>query len=57
MPEADDDRGTTAEQPARPPRLPPRWFVRAAWAFHRGYYRVTGGVGDSGRRSLTSGAR
>jgi deazaflavin-dependent oxidoreductase (nitroreductase family) len=27
----------------KPPRMPPRWFVRAAWAFHRGYYRVTGG--------------
>lgn len=25
------------------PRLPPRWFVRSAWAFHRGLYRVTGG--------------
>jgi F420H(2)-dependent quinone reductase len=24
-------------------RLPPRWFVRFAWAFHRAYYRVTGG--------------
>lgn len=27
----------------RPPRIPPRWFVRAAWVFHRAYYRVTGG--------------
>lgn len=27
----------------KPPRVPPRWFVRMAWAFHRGYYRVTGG--------------
>ena len=25
------------------PRLPPRWFVRSAWAVHRGLYRVTGG--------------
>jgi F420H(2)-dependent quinone reductase len=24
-------------------RLPPRWFVRAAWVIHRGIYRVTGG--------------
>ena len=24
-------------------RLPPRWFVRAAWVIHRGLYRVTGG--------------
>ena len=28
---------------SKPPRMPPRWFVRTAWAFHRGYYRVTGG--------------
>ena len=27
----------------RGPRLPPRWFVRLAWAVHRGLYRVTGG--------------
>lgn len=27
----------------KPPRLPPRWFIRAAWKFHRGIYRVTGG--------------
>ena len=27
----------------RPPRLPPRWFVRSAWVVHRGLYRVTGG--------------
>lgn len=25
------------------PRVPPRWFVRAAWSVHRGLYRVTGG--------------
>lgn len=24
-------------------RVPPRWFVRAAWYIHRGLYRVTGG--------------
>lgn len=24
-------------------RMPPRWFVRTAWAIHRGLYRVTGG--------------
>jgi deazaflavin-dependent oxidoreductase (nitroreductase family) len=23
--------------------LPPRWFVRLAWATHRGIYRLTGG--------------
>ncbi len=27
----------------RPPRLPPRWFVRLAWRTHRALYRVTGG--------------
>jgi len=36
---ADDVTGTTG----RPPRLPPRWFVRSAWVVHRGLYRVTGG--------------
>jgi len=25
------------------PRLPPRWFIRSAWVFHRAYHRVTGG--------------
>jgi hypothetical protein len=25
------------------PRLPPRWFVRAAWIVHRAIYRLTGG--------------
>lgn len=25
------------------PKLPPRWFVRAAWKVHRALYRVTGG--------------
>jgi deazaflavin-dependent oxidoreductase (nitroreductase family) len=24
-------------------RLPPRWFIRLAWATHRSLYRVTGG--------------
>jgi len=27
----------------RAPRLPPRWFVRVAWAVHRAIYRITGG--------------
>ena len=27
----------------RPPRLPPRWFIRAFWVAHRGFYRLTGG--------------
>ncbi|MEX1072514.1 MAG: nitroreductase/quinone reductase family protein [Chloroflexota bacterium] len=25
------------------PRLPPRWFVRSAWAVHRAIHRLTGG--------------
>jgi deazaflavin-dependent oxidoreductase (nitroreductase family) len=25
------------------PWLPPRWVIRAAWAVHRGMYRVSGG--------------
>jgi len=28
---------------SKPPRMPPRWFVKTAWVFHRGYYKVTGG--------------
>ena len=28
---------------AKEPRLPPRWFIRFAWRFHRGLYRITGG--------------
>lgn len=28
---------------SKPKRMPPRWFVRTAWAVHRGYYRITGG--------------
>ena len=27
----------------RRPRVPPRWFVRSAWAFQRAGYRLTGG--------------
>jgi deazaflavin-dependent oxidoreductase (nitroreductase family) len=27
----------------RPPRLPPRWFIRVAWKVHRALFRVTGG--------------
>ena len=25
------------------PWMPPRWFVRSAWAIHRGLFKVTGG--------------
>lgn len=28
---------------ARPPYLPPRWFVRSAWKIHRAIYRLSGG--------------
>lgn len=31
-----DDDGKSA-------RLPPRWFIRFAWKFHKGLYRITGG--------------
>jgi F420H(2)-dependent quinone reductase len=31
------------EQRPKKPRMPPRWFVRLAWAVHRGVYRVFGG--------------
>jgi len=27
----------------RAARLPPRWFIRAAWAVHRAIFRLTGG--------------
>ncbi len=27
----------------RSPRIPPRWFVRAAWVAHRAIHRLTGG--------------
>ena len=42
-----DDRARDARAvsvgPSRAARLPPRWFVRAAWAIHRAIYSVTGG--------------
>jgi deazaflavin-dependent oxidoreductase (nitroreductase family) len=34
---------TVTEGTSRPPRLPPRWFIRAAWAIHRALYTFTGG--------------
>lgn len=37
---------TSIDSP-RAPKLPPRWFVRTAWAVHRGLYRVS-----RGRRGL-----
>lgn len=27
----------------RPPRVPPRWFVRSAWVVHRALHRLSGG--------------
>src|SRR5690349_17436434 len=30
-------------EPGKEPFLPPRWFIRAAWAAHRALFRVTGG--------------
>jgi deazaflavin-dependent oxidoreductase (nitroreductase family) len=33
----------SGEHEARPPRLPPRWFIRFAWLVHRGLYQVTAG--------------
>lgn len=27
----------------RPPRVPPRWFVRLAWRVHRALHRLSGG--------------
>ncbi|WP_309615142.1 nitroreductase/quinone reductase family protein [Salinibacterium sp.] len=31
------------EQVKSPPRVPPRWFIRAAWAVHRALYTTTRG--------------
>jgi len=32
-----------ADEAARPPKVPPRWFVHAAWRVHRALYRLSGG--------------
>ena len=29
--------------PTRPPKVPPPWFVHAAWRVHRALYRLSGG--------------
>lgn len=34
---------STQVEGRKAPWLPPRWFVRFAWLFHRGYYKLTGG--------------
>src|SRR6266516_3627806 len=31
------------KQTTRQPFLPPRWFIRVAWAVHRAIYRMSGG--------------
>ena len=31
-----------------PAPLPPRWFIRTAWAVHRALYRMTGGRSAAG---------
>jgi deazaflavin-dependent oxidoreductase (nitroreductase family) len=36
-------RGPMSNERRSGPRLPPRWFIRLAWAVHRGLYRVTAG--------------
>jgi len=38
----------------RPVRLPPRWFIRAAWVVHRALYRVSGGRFGLSRPKATS---
>jgi deazaflavin-dependent oxidoreductase (nitroreductase family) len=32
-----------ANDSTKPPRMPPRWFVRLAWGTHRRLYRYSGG--------------
>lgn len=39
-PSPESVQGTEA---ARGARLPPRWFIRAAWVAHRALFRITGG--------------
>jgi deazaflavin-dependent oxidoreductase (nitroreductase family) len=34
---------TVSVESKRAPRLPPRWFIRAAWVIHRALYAITGG--------------
>lgn len=37
------DQPASPPAPGPPPRIPPRWFIRSAWAVHRALYRVTAG--------------
>jgi len=32
-----------ADETKKDVRLPPRWFIRSAWKFHKSLYRITGG--------------
>jgi len=50
------DARTVSVEPERAPRLPPRWFVRAAWVTHRAIYSVTAAGGAFGVRPPTAGA-
>ncbi len=44
-------------EPTKPPRLPPRWFIRAAWALHRAVVALTGGrLGIRGPRGNSYGS-
>jgi F420H(2)-dependent quinone reductase len=38
-----DEVNQSAGPAKKTPFMPPRWFVYAAWKFHRFYFRVTGG--------------
>ena len=40
---ADPSRSTGTPDTSAGAFLPPRWFIRLAWAVHRAIYRVTGG--------------
>ena len=43
-----------SSQTKRSPFLPPRWFIRAAWAVHRALYAITGGRLGLGKPTETS---
>ncbi len=36
-------RASTGTEEPTPPRVPPRWFVHAAWRVHRALYKLSGG--------------
>jgi deazaflavin-dependent oxidoreductase (nitroreductase family) len=38
-----DASSAAATRTPKQPKLPPRWFIRAAWVVHRAIYRFTGG--------------